>query len=549
MVSVEKDKTIKEVDSTKEVLRQAFGKNAKGIQESCYNFLDGLSIILLVFFKTSGEDGWTDGIALSDSKLLTDEERTILEQLTPYKSTLDRFKAGDQDFETKPQAGGAKPVLRKTGTSVKKANNALESFQKNPAEAVSTGGILKPPASDFTFSIDGAVKAVGDYIQKVDNQVHEITDTLGPTAFINNMPVDPFVPNPLQAIGIPPPKFQIPKYSILPFFEAVLEVIRLVVVFMPDDMPIFRKVMSITQAVYELSLGNWRQAIFTFIGFFGQNTARITSIGKLILQAWLLIDPTISSQLSKYAYKGVKSMFISFWLWIVHIVSPDFIWKPIGKFLDGINNTIEKGEEGMASLEEGFTKTLQSMGYEGYTVDLPTLQQIVGQGEDAPPIRFSFDDLQNLQTLITMPFFICSKEGQTILSSLAKTPARLVLELLNIPTLDEDLEEMCGASSADKMKSLAVSMADIVSKNLKIRNASGEAVPPPEEQSAEGDTEEQSKAKAKAKAKGANEEQPTAKARPNTKPQPQPNQAGNGRRTAKNILRKQHRRTRRNLST
>ena len=478
---MEKDKTIKEVDSTKELLRQAFSKNAGGVQKACYDFLDGLSVIGIAFFKAGGEGGWSDGVALPDKKLLSEEERQRIEQtLNPYKSTLLGIKQNISEPEENPrplkQKGGAKPFIRKTGKSVKTTDETLNSFQKNPKEKNGAGGIVNPPKMDFTLSIDGAVKAVGDYIRRLDDQVHEVTDTLGPTAFINNMPVDPFIPNPLQAIGIPPPKFQIPKYSILPFFEAVLEVIRLVVIFGADDSPMFRKIMSITQAVYELSLGNWRQAIFTFIGYFGQNVGRMSSIGKIILQAWLLIDPTISSQLSKYAYKGVKSMFISFWLWIVHMLSPDFVWKPIGKFLDGINNTIEKGEEGIVSLEDSFTQTLQSMGYEGYTVDLPTLQEIVGQGEDAPPLRFSFDDLQNLQTLITMPFFLCSKEGQTIISALAKTPARLALELLNIPTLEEDIEEMCGTSSPEKMESLAVSMAKIVSTGLTIRDSGGEAV-------------------------------------------------------------------------
>ena len=574
---MEKEKTIKEVDSVKELLREAFSKNASEIQKVCYDFLDGLSVIGIAFFKSGGEGGWSDGVALPDKKLLSAEEQQKVEQaLNHYKSALMGFQQNISEPEEDPQpskqkGGGPKPFIRKTGKSVKSTENTLNSFQKNAKEKPSAGGIINPPKMDFAFSIDGAVKAVGDYIRRLDEQVHDVTDTLGPTAFINSMPVDPFVPNPLQAIGIPPPKFQIPKYSILPFFEAVLEVIRLVVIFGADDSPMFRKIMSITQAVYELSLGNWRQAIFTFIGYFGQNVGRMSSIGKIILQAWLLIDPTISSQLSKYAYKGVKSMFISFWLWIVHIVSPDFIWKPIGKFLDGINNTIEKGEEGIGSLEESFTKTLQSMGYEGYTVDLPTLQEIVGQGEDAPPLRFSFDDLQNLQTLITMPFFLCSKEGQTIISALAKTPARLALELLNIPTLEEDIEEMCGTSSPEKMESLAVSMAKIVSTGLTIRDSSGQAVKPPAGAPANGSGAGAARAEEKGKEEEAapepateskgeeedeegegKEEEEQPKPRPNTKPKTTKpaKQKGKGRmRTAKNQLRKNRRQTKKYRST
>jgi hypothetical protein len=72
-----------------------------------------------------------------------------------------------------------------------------------------------------------------------------------------------------------------------------------------------------------------------------------------------------------------------------------------------------------------------------------------------------------------MPFFLCSKEGQTIIGALAKTPARLVLELLNIPTLPEDIADMCGVSSAEQMKGLAVTMAENIVKVTSIQGPDG----------------------------------------------------------------------------
>lgn len=485
MATAERDQTIKEVDDARAALRKMFKENAEGLQNTCYNFLDGISLIGVAFFKAGGEEGWADGVALSDGKLLTEEEQREAEAaLAPYKSELGKFKANEDSDSSdedeprmKPQAGGG-PILKKNpAKGLKQPSEVLNSFQKNVKAATNKAqGIVNPPPVDFTFSLDGAVKKVSDYIQAVDNQVHEITDSLGPTAFINNMPVDPFIPNPLQVIGIPPPKFQVPKYSILPFFDSLLEVIRLIAVFMPNDIPLFRKITSITKAIYELSLGNWRQAIFSFIGYFGQSVGRMSSIGKIVFQAWLMIDPSISGKLSKYAYKGVKSMFITFWLYLFQIFSPDFIWIPIGKFLDGINNLVDQGQSSISSLEEQFTKSLQSMGYEGYSVHLPTLEEITGQPDGAPPIRFSFDDLQNLQTLITMPFFLCSKEGQTIIGALAKTPARLVLELLNIPTLPEDIADMCGVNSAEQMKGLAVTLAENIVKQTSIQGLDGAAM-------------------------------------------------------------------------
>lgn len=482
MVTGERDETINQVDEARKQVRKLLNDNAGDVQKACYNFLDGMSLLFVAFFQSGGDEGWTQGVALPDGKVLSEEEQSQIEAaLAAYKSELDNFKTGKSEGTLKPQAGGANPILKRNpAKGQKQPGEVLNSFQKNANDPTNKAeGIVNPPPSDFTFSLDGAVKKVSDYIQAVDNQVHEITDSLGPTAFINNMPVDPFIPNPLQIIGIPPPKFQVPKYSILPFFDSLLEVVRLIAVFMPNDIPLFRKIASITKAIYELSLGNWRQAIFSFIGYFGQGAGRMSSIGKILFQAWLMIDPSISGKLSKYAYKGAKSMFITFWLYLFQIFSPDIIWIPIGKFLDGINNMVDQGQSSISSLEEQFTKSLQSMGYEGYSVHLPTLEEITGQPEGAPPIRFSFDDLQNLQTLITMPFFLCSKEGQTIIGALAKTPARLVLELLNIPTLPEDIEEMCGVNSADKMKGLAVTLAENIVSQTSIKGPDGSSIEDP----------------------------------------------------------------------
>jgi hypothetical protein len=72
-----------------------------------------------------------------------------------------------------------------------------------------------------------------------------------------------------------------------------------------------------------------------------------------------------------------------------------------------------------------------------------------------------------------MPFLLCSKEGQTIIGSVAKTPARLVLELLNIPTLPEDIADMCGVSTPVQMKGLAVTMAENIVKETSIQAPDG----------------------------------------------------------------------------
>ena len=456
MAEQEREETVENIGKTRNALRDSFTHNAPNIKENVFNFLDGISILLTAYYKSGGLEGWTAGVHFSDGRGLSPEDGKYIEDIFSSNSHfLDILKGTTEEEPPQniKQKGGAGKLKVRGASMFGEAQKGLVSLDK---------------PVDFDISIDRGINKLVEYNTMIDDQVRSITDQIGPTAFISSLPTDPFITLPFI------PRIQIPKYSILPFLDAILEVLRLTTIFMPFDMPAFRKIMSISKAIFELSDGNWRQAILSFIGYFGQNMGRMSSMAKIMMQAWMMIDPTISSKIASYTYKGIKSMFITFWLWVFHVVSPDYVWIPIGKFLESINGMIDSSQEQIDKLSETFTKQLKGMGYDGYSVTLPTIEQMVGLPNGSQtPLRFSFDDLQNIQALITMPFFLCSKEGQTIIQQFTKTPIRLVLELLNIPTTPEDVSELCGQADPTKMKSLVTSIADNVVKETHIRNPSG----------------------------------------------------------------------------
>ncbi len=459
----EREETVKEINATRTALRDSYVRDAQNIKQNTFNFLDGLSILLTAYYKSGGLSGWSQGVVFSDGRGLSAADSEYIEKIFDENSHfLAILKGGgEMDDESLAQAGGGVPKFKLKGPSF--------------MGAARKGVISIEQDTGFPFSLDQGIKKVGEYNTMIDNQVRSITDQIGPTAFISSLPSDPFIPTPfLPAVGIPIPKLQVPKYAILPFLDAVLETLRLTTIFMPFDIPAFRKIASVTKAIFELSDGNWRQAILSFVGYFGQTVGRMSSIAKIIMQAWMMIDPSVSSKIALYTYKGIKSMFITFWLWIFHLVSPDYVWIPIGKFLDTVNGLIDTSQGGIDKLSDTFTKQLQTIGYEGYSVSLPKIEEIMGlPSAGGAPIRFTFDDLQNIQALITMPFFLCSKEGQSIIQQFIKTPVRIVLELLNIPTTPEDVGEMCGVSSPEQMKSLAISIAENVVKHTHVKGPDG----------------------------------------------------------------------------
>ena len=447
----ERLKTVEEIVATRGALTSSSSKDPNTLKATFFKFMDGLSILLVAYYKSDGLHGWTQGVIFSDGNGLSAEDGEYIEQIFSNNGRfLEILKKGEGAVST-TQEGGAGKLTLKARSFMGKAKAGI--IDQNPSD------------DKFPFSIDEGIGYVASLNTKLDNQVRAITDQIGPTAFINKLPTDPFIPVPF--IG----KIQFPKYAILPLLDAILETMRLTTIFMPFDIPAFRKIISVTKAIFEISDGNWRQAILSFVGYFSQAAGRASSMAKIVMQAWMMIDPSISNKIALYTYKGVKSMFITFWLSIFQIVSPDFIWMPIGKFLENINGLIDSSQQGIDKLSETFTAQLQGMGYTDYTVKLPTIEGIMGLPDaGGRKMEFSFDDLQNIQALLTMPFFICSTEGQAIIKEMVKTPARIVLELLNIPTSDSEFKEIC---NTDQVKSLGVTIANSVTKGISIEKMAG----------------------------------------------------------------------------
>jgi len=60
--------------------------------------------------------------------------------------------------------------------------------------------------------------------------------------------------------------------------------------------------------------------------------------------------------------------------------------------------------------------------------------------------KLSVEDLQNIQSLIHWKQFVCSKEIQDVLEPLYLSPVtRIIVELLGVPTYEDDIDDHCGA--------------------------------------------------------------------------------------------------------
>jgi hypothetical protein len=196
------------------------------------------------------------------------------------------------------------------------------------------------------------------------------------------------------------------------------------------------KDISLTLVVLleELVTGQWRQMLLTAAGFISPSGVAIGVIGKFMVNAWVLINPTIRTSLVKDMFKGSKSLLIGFILWCVSVLPPESVRNMLKTRIDEARAMVATFDEKITALEEQGSVSLKPLGkkIEFKAISLDNLT------------RITMEDIQNLQALAQWPMLICTKEYQDIQGPLEKDPFfRIMFELLNIPVLPDDKFEVC----------------------------------------------------------------------------------------------------------
>ena len=127
-------------------------------------------------------------------------------------------------------------------------------------------------------------------------------------------------------------------------------------------------------------------------------------------------------------------MFIGGFLWIFSTFAPASVRLIVKKQMDMIKEQVLKVNGDIQGAED---KMQESAGAVGQTVDLNKIPET---------FIVSFDDIQNLQSIVRQQSVMCSSEFQEAIKPLLIIiPVRLLLEMLNIPTDPDSLDMECGA--------------------------------------------------------------------------------------------------------
>lgn len=407
---ISQDQVLEEINKAKQFLNA----NKDVIGERVYNAMDGFSRTALQFMNTKGAQGWAAATKdATGNSLWAGAEAEAVEAALPAAII---------------QAGGGPQI---------------------PGIRLGEGSsfITKPPSVDI--SLDQAYYAARDYLAAIDEKNREIAATIGPVAFINGIEQDarigPFLPY------LPVPLI-FPSRLILPMLNTILETCRILVSVFPFRSDILRQIMSIVIAIFDVSRGQWRDGVLSLFGLFSTNMMVIGMVGKTARWVYNFISPDLQNQLEDDIYKSGKSMFVGFWLWLLSVSAPDFVRNQINDIMETANQAIQSAEDKIAPIQQKAITAGQQMGLK---VSFPKFPL-----EKLP----SLDDIQNFQSLLHRPEIICSAEFQAVLQpALAIPPVRLLLELLNFPTQEQDKAKLCAGRPSSVGEALTQSLIPVVS--------------------------------------------------------------------------------------
>jgi hypothetical protein len=423
--------TKKEVEEKLNEAYRLLKENSANIPDRMYSALEGISSVFYAWHSSNGKKGWSSSLVNSKGKrIFTREQRKLLEEAFQNYGPI--FA---EVFDEKPNMkGGA---------------TSMSNVQQG-----STSSLVKiPPAvNPEDVSIDKLYQYVTKTTDEYDQQWKSISDSLGIVRAVEAqdykgtliIPMAPPIPVPYYIFG----------KTIFPFLVFLLDSIRLALGNPAFDISMVRISLSIVLVIIDLLRGDWQTALLSSMGILSPNGVVIGIVGKFIRNAWLFIAPDLQRQLRDDIYRSSKSMVIGFLLWAFSVFSPDAIRFAVNQSFEKLRGMVEQFNQKSQEMED---RVQEVAAKSGVKVTFPKI-----------PLTLvpSMDDIQNLQVIARVPEVYCSPEVQQILQPIILVPPlRLVLDLLNIPTVPEMVRDQCKGIDTS---SLSKAVADKVTPDVEI---------------------------------------------------------------------------------
>jgi hypothetical protein len=398
----------------------------KEMPNKLYQSMDGTSRMIEAIIKTRG-DGWAAHVIDNEgNEMLTPEEQErFTRAFQPYLDTIIEFFeetshknneiiGGDipnpANLIGLPKGEIANLVRKTTGTS---STDDVEGPDQIYKQIIDKFSAINTTVNNFASKY-GVMRLEKEHdaepdIRLIPSFARDLI-VLGVDA-IGDATVGPEidVAGPTREIL---ENIKVPFRLIVSLIYMFLDVARIVVSINGSNFG--RKILSIALSLLEFLRGDWKKAILSFVGYYGMTPLLIGQVLKAVLTLFNMISPELQETMIYGAYDSTKSLLVGILLTIFKITAPEDIRLPLIGVLEAI---AKKKEELDGSLESAGLQARPN-----YLVP-------------------SFQDLNNIQAVITDKAFICSKEFDTLFSTVQKSALlTIILQLVGIPT-DKFTEE------------------------------------------------------------------------------------------------------------
>lgn len=191
-----------------------------------------------------------------------------------------------------------------------------------------------------------------------------------------------------------------------------------------------RKVLSVMVSLLELLRGDWKKAMLSFMGFYGMTPLLIGQQVKLFITLFRMLSPTLQETFIYGAFDTTKSFFIGLLLTIFQITAPEEVRAPLIGILEKIAR--KKAE------------------IDGILID-------AGLSARADHFAPTFEDFNNIQSLMDDPEFICSTEYEKLIEIInTSSVINMILQILRIPVTKEFRAYRCGTKPSKPFITLLV---------------------------------------------------------------------------------------------
>ena len=430
----------KNIDQLRDQITSALSD--RNIVQHLKESTDGIIDVLLAI-GTKDKDQWATHV----KGLTPTEQQQFTEAFRPYVDlirTIFHPSASRQPMSHPPMRGGqapAKAVAKEPSepTFAEQANMSEAEVQSKLEQ--STGKSSDSTSDPETMmGLDNVYAKVMQRIGQVNSVVDGYASQYGVLKLEKQYDMDHdirLVPDPVilflepvtgPAASIFLKKIKVSFRTIVFVVYLVLDIARITAAVAGNDYN--RKVLSVMVSLLELLRGDWKKAILSFMGFYGMTPLLIGQQLKIFLTLFRMLSPTLQDTFIYGAFDATKSFFIGLLLTIFQITAPEEVRAPLIGILEKIAR--KKAE------------------IDGILIDA----DLSARADHFAP---TFEDFNNIQSLMDDPAFICSTEYEKLIEIINTTSIiNMILQILRIPVSKEFRAYRCGTKPSKPFLTLIV---------------------------------------------------------------------------------------------